>query len=97
MTENKLAAALRRHSEREPEATITLIERIGRSVRTTSLHIAVVMQITKDRSDFVGHGTGRRVRSIEHKPIDRTAKWEECWRNSQASVMAFWGEERSAT
>ena len=73
------------------------IERRGRMVdsfRETKLAIATAMALIKDRMDFVGIGTGRKVRAILFQPADPSINWEACWRNSQASVIAFHGSDQ---
>lgn len=96
MTSQKLQAALTRMIQHKPDAMIDLIERIGRSVRVTQVHIQAALVLTKDRLDFIGHGNGRNVRSIEHKPIDRTANWAKCWNNSGRGCVAFHADQRTA-
>lgn len=100
MTLHKLQSALKRMQARGI-ATVTLREpataKAGKVAtwRNTELVIDYALQVIAGReSEFLGHGTGQRIQSIEYIPIDRAAKWEPCWRNTGAACIAFHGADQ---
>lgn len=92
MRSSKLIAVLNRTRQK----SIEYIRKVGSRTIIESLTPQQALAMVRDRDDFRGIGTGRRLRCILWDPQSKPAVWQACWRNTSAACQAFWPDERSA-
>lgn len=94
MTGHKLLAALRRMSV---DSTLTLLPPDGiiTADRQRDIRVSEALTLCVNRADFVGTGTGRKVRSIRLVVRSKAATWQLCHRTTAAACLAFWPDERT--